>query len=286
MDPVEARTLDNYREAIERFAVGYNKSVVLSAVTVRTLSILDNSIVAVHHSLSSIVAAFEQIRATSQTTSENADRIDKAMAGILKVNDGMNRSVEERMKEVDRTLSTAKSISTLFNELHTKTESIAGVVQSIHDVSDRTNVLAINASIEAARAGAVGKGFRIIANEVRGLAIQTGEFAGQIDSTIGEFSKAVARIGDAMRDFSGLLALFRSSFQQDLESFHGNAQDINEAGQRLSQISDTIKEETQALSEGLDSLEKISTNMSDTQAVFGALSTSYEFLDGLLAKKS
>lgn len=286
MDNSDQEVLDNYREAVDRFAVGYNKSVVLSAVTDRTLKILDSSIAGVHDSLSSVVAAFEEIRATSQSTAENAERIDTTMEGILALNNGMNESVSKRMEEVDRALAGAKSIAALFDELAGKAESIAGVSLSIRDVSDRTNILAINASIEAARAGNVGKGFRIIANEVRTLAGQTGDFAKQIESTIGEFSKSVAQIDAAMKEFSSLLAAFRGSFSEDLESFRGNARDIDGAGQLLSQISGSIKEETQALTEGLGSLETISTSMKDTQAVFGALSSSYDFLDGLLAKRS
>jgi methyl-accepting chemotaxis protein len=282
----DEQVFDNYRDALDHFTVGYNKSIVLSAVTDSTLKILDASIAGVHDSLSSVVAAFEEIRATSQSTADNAERIDTTMAGILEGNSRMNESVSKRMDEVEKTRAEAKSIAALFEALRAKADSIAGVALSIRDVSERTNVLAINASIEAARAGNVGKGFRIIANEVRTLAGQTGDFAGQIESTIGEFAKSIAQINTAMKEFSSLLELFRSSFSEDLESFHKNASDIDGAGQILTQISGSIKEETQALTDGLGSLESISTSMKDTQAVFEALSSSYDFIDGLLAKQA
>jgi methyl-accepting chemotaxis protein len=286
MDESAEKVIGNYRDAIDRFAVGYNKSVVLSAVTDRTLKILDASIEGVHSSLSNVVAAFEEIRATSQSTADNAERIDGMMAGILVKNTGMDGSVARRMDEVERASADAKAIAGLFGELRAKAESIAGVALSIRDVSDRTNVLAINASIESARAGAVGKGFRIIANEVRNLAGQTGDFAKQIEATIGEFGRAVAQIDSAMAEFTALLERFRSSFSDVLSNFQENAGRIDGASHLLSQISGSIKEETLALTEGLDSLEGISTSMRDTQAVFGALSASYVFLDGLLAKGS
>ena len=286
MDESTETVIGNYRDALDRFAVGYNKSVVLSSVTDRTLKILDSSIEGVHSSLSSVVTAFEEIRATSQSTAENAERIDGMMSGILVKNTGMDGSVALRMEEVERASADAKSIASLFEDLRKKAESIEGVALSIRDVSDRTNILAINASIESARAGAVGKGFRIIANEVRTLAGQTGDFARQIEDTIGEFGRSVTRIDSAMKEFTGLLERFRSSFSDVLSNFQDNGRDIDGASQLLSEISGSIKEETLALTEGLDSLETISTSMKDTQAVFGALSSSYSFLDGLLAKPS
>jgi methyl-accepting chemotaxis protein len=255
--------IGNYRHAIDRFAVGYNKSVVLGAVTDRTLKILDSSIEGVHSSLSSVVTA-----------------------GILAKNAVMDGSVAGRMEDVERASKDAKAIASLFEDLRKKAESIEGVALSIRDVSDRTNILAINASIEAARAGAVGRGFRIIANEVRALAGQTGDFAKQIEDTIGDFGRSVTRIDAAMGEFTSLLERFRSSFSDVLSNFRESAGDIDGASQLLSQISGSIKEETFALTEGLDSLETISTSMKDTQAVFGALSSSYGFLDGLLTRRS
>jgi methyl-accepting chemotaxis protein len=278
--------IGNYRHAIDRFAVGYNKSVVLGAVTDRTLKILDSSIEGVHSSLSSVVTAFEEIRATSQSTADNAERIDGMMSGILAKNAVMDGSVAGRMEDVERASKDAKAIASLFEDLRKKAESIEGVALSIRDVSDRTNILAINASIEAARAGAVGRGFRIIANEVRALAGQTGDFAKQIEDTIGDFGRSVTRIDAAMGEFTSLLERFRSSFSDVLSNFRESAGDIDGASQLLSQISGSIKEETFALTEGLDSLETISTSMKDTQAVFGALSSSYGFLDGLLTRRS
>jgi methyl-accepting chemotaxis protein len=286
MDESIEETLGNYRDAIDRFTVGYNKSVVLSTVTNQTLKILDASIESVHSSLSTVVSAFEEIRATSQSTADNTERIDGMMSGILVKNAGMDGSVGQRMEEVDRAAGEAKAIAKLFDELRSKAESIAGVALSIRDVSDRTNILAINASIESARAGTVGRGFRIIANEVRNLAGQTGDFAKQIEGTIGEFSRAVGQIDSAMKDFTALLDRFRASFSDILTNFQENAKGIDGASQLLSQISGSIKEETLALTEGLGSLEAISTGMKDTQAVFGALSSSYGFLDGLLTRRS
>ncbi len=278
--------VDNYRVAVERFTVGYNKSVVLSTVTNRSLELLENSIEGIESSFDSIVAAFEEIRATSQSTSANAESIDSQMTEILVKNASMDTGVGKRMEEVEHAAEDARRIGSLFKDLQDKTSKITEVTGSIRDVSDRPNVLAINASIEAARAGSVGKGFRIIANEVRTLAGQTGDFAKQIESTIGEFKGSVQAIDERMHGFLDLLERFRVSFAEVLANFQENAESIEKVGHFLSEISGSIKEESQALTEGLGSLESISMGMKDTHAVFHSLAASHSFLDGLLARRS
>lgn len=277
--------LENYQEAIDRLAAGYNKSVVLDAVTNHSLEILATSVEGMEASLSSIVTAFEEIRATSQSTAGNAERIDSMMGDILSQNSRTDGDVSARVEEVEEATKGARKIAGLFGELRQKTQRIEEVTLSIRDVSERTSILAINASIEAARAGSVGKGFRIIANEVRNLSTKTGEFAEQIEGTTSEFRSTVAAIDGQMKEFLALLEKFRASFAEVLVNFKDNASKVDEAGRFLSEISGSIREETLALTDGLDSLEGISVSMKDTRAVFGAISKSHAFLDELLGVK-
>ncbi len=277
--------LGNYQEAIDRLAAGFNKSIVLDAVTNHSLEILAVSVEGMEASLSSIVTAFEEIRATSQSTAGNAERIDVMMGDILSQNSKTDGDVSARVEEVEEATQGARRIAGLFGELRQKTQRIEEVTLSIRDVSERTSILAINASIEAARAGSVGKGFRIIANEVRNLSTKTGEFAEQIEGTTSEFRSTVAAIDAQMKEFLALLERFRASFAEVLVNFKDNASKVDEAGRFLSEISGSIREETLALTDGLDSLEGISVSMKDTRAVFGAISRSHAFLDELLGVK-
>lgn len=275
----------NQSQAIGRFVTGYNKSVVMRSVTGHSLDIIGFNLDRIGESLSSVVSAFEEIRATSQTTSGNADRIDAMMDGVLTQNAKTGDGIVERMAEVEKASASAGRLSGLFASLSEKARSIESVTGSIRDVSDRTNILAINASIEAARAGAVGKGFRIIANEVRALAGQTGDFAATIESTIGEFSAALAQIMREVEGFTAMMASFRESFGAIQTGYKANAVSVDEAGKFLNQISGSIREETQALTEGLASLESISTALKDTQVVHGALMRMNHFLDSILEKE-
>ena len=276
----------NYEDAIAKFVVGYNKSIILNSVTLHSLEILDDSMEQVEKGLNTIVSAFEEMRAGSASTSENTGRIDTMMGGILAKNASMDKDIATRVTEIEKASSNARSIAELFEELKKKTESVAGITGSIQDVSDRTGILAINASIEAARAGNVGKGFRIIANEVRNLANQTGEFAKQIETNIGDFQLTVKRINSQMNEFTEMFSRFRTSFGAVLTNFNENARTIDDAGKSLSEITGSIREEAQALSDGLVSLEQVDTSMRDTHAILDVIHSSHVFLDKLLAQGS
>jgi len=271
-----------FRTAIGRFVTGYHKSIVMNSVDSHSLEIMDYNLGVIDASLSSIVAAFEEIRATSQSTSQNTERIDTMMGEVLHTNESMGVEIEESVRDIDNAVSDASKISSLFTELKAKTESIQNITGAIQDVSDRTNILAINASIEAARAGEVGKGFRIIANEVRALANQTGEFAKQIEQNTGTFQDTVTEISKKLDGFLLLIDRFKGSFGEVLANFKENAGALHEAGEFLSQITGSIKEETQALTDGLASLSSISGSVKDTHAVFTALGKVHAYLDNLL----
>lgn len=277
-------TSKNYEDALARFSIGYNKSVILNSVTSHSLDILDEAMERVANELNTIVSAFEEMRATSQSTSENAGRIDSMMGSILAKNGSMDLDIAARVADIERAASDAKAIGTLFGELKDKTESVAGITGSIQDVSDRTGILAINASIEAARAGTVGRGFRIIANEVRTLATQTGDFAKQIESSVAEFQTTVDSISAKMDEFNALFSRFKTSFSQVLANFSENANTIDDAGKSLSGITASIREEAAALNDGLSSLESINASMRDTHAILGVIQSSHVFLDKLLEK--
>ncbi len=284
MNELEA-IFENESLAIKRFVKGYNKSVVLNAVTIHSLDIISHNLNGIGSNLSSIVAAFEEIRATSETTSGNSDRIDQMMDGILTKNAVTGEGINQRVTDVDKAAESAARLASLFTDLTEQARSIVSVTGAIQDVSDRTNILAINASIEAARAGNVGKGFRIIANEVRTLAGQTGDFAKTIETTIDDFQSVVGEITMELQGFTSMLATFRESFREILMGFQDNARSVDETGQFLNQISGSIREETVALTEGLASLESISTSLKDTQVVFGALLKTYGTLDSILDKE-
>jgi len=276
--------IKNYEDAIGELAVGYNKSVTLTSVTMSSLRILDEAMEQVQNGLNTIVSAFEEMQAGSASTSANTNRIDSMMDTILSENDRMRQEISSRVSEIKSTSQNASTLSEMFKELEEQTKKVTSITGAIQDVADKTNVLAINASIEAAHAGSFGAGFRIIADEVRKLATQTGTFARQITDSIDNFKATVDKINTEMNGFTVLLSRFNTSFGAILSNFNDNAKVIDQSGKSLSEITVSIREEAQALSEGLVSLERVNSSMKDTHTILGVIESSHEFLNDLLTK--
>ncbi len=276
----------NFADTISKFTVGYNKGVVLSTVTARSMDLIEQNLHYIRESLETVVTAFEEIRATSESTTKNSEQISGVMDAIERQSGAMDAGISRRMEEIQTASHNAREIDTMFQDFAEKSKSIRSITGQIQDVSDRTNILAINASIEAARAGEVGKGFRIIANEVRNLATQTGDFAQEIDTTISEFGKAITAVTEKMKEFLNLIENFKHDFEEIQNTFESNNRSVTETGQNLAMISGAIKEQNEALTDGLASLESIFSASRDSEAVVSALLQSHNALDTLLNRKS
>lgn len=277
---------ENFKRTISKFSIGYNKGIVLSSVTGTSMEIINRNIELIKSALETVVTAFEEIRATSESTSENTIQVDKRMEEVLSKNTAMSSGLTERVTEIQKASKNAQNIENLFQDLITKSQSIHGITGKIHDVSERTNILAINASIEAARAGTVGKGFRIIANEVRKLAGQTNDFATDISSTINDFSDVVNLINKQMTAFLTLLNNFRKDLEIVGNTVVENSKAVEATGHSLSQISGAISEQTEALNDGLKSLENVFSFLKDSHSISQALITTHESLDTLLNREA
>lgn len=135
--------------------------------------------------VNSMVDSFRNIMSSTDTavrSLENASR--KADEGERRVTDVI--SANERVNEL------AGKMHQSMNELNGQTESISRILDTITDIADQTNLLALNAAIEAARAGEAGKGFAVVADEVRKLAEKTMQATKSVGQAIQDIQRGAA----------------------------------------------------------------------------------------------
>lgn len=193
--------------------------------------------------------------------------------------DALGTVVNQDMAEVSRlTQQTHLAFGHHVSSLRAGLETILQISQQIKDLSEKINVLSINASVEAARAGTAGRGFKVIAAEVKTLARETTGFLGQIETTVATSRRLFEGIGGDLqaksRGVSTLLARqeasftsFRRAFSQQRLEFEGLYQAIVAFTDRLdgqvSQISPVVQLHDIAVQE-LENLMLVSTDAWET----------------------
>lgn len=132
---------------------------------------------------------------------ESAKNVNIASETTKKASDSAKHGaekIEETKKGINRIVVSAQETANIITSLAKKTEQIGEITQVIDDIADQTNLLALNAAIEAARAGEQGRGFAVVADEVRKLAERTTKATKEIADTIKAIQKEAKNADDSM----------------------------------------------------------------------------------------
>ncbi|MGU5680020.1 methyl-accepting chemotaxis protein [Aeromonas allosaccharophila] len=181
----------------------------------------------------SIEQAGSQLHQVGEQTLQSATRAQEATHAIHTV----EQVIEEQaagVKRVSRTISDLTGLS----------QQIAGLAGAIHGIAEQTNLLALNAAIEAARAGEQGRGFAVVADEVRLLATRTGSATTEINTIIGKIQDVSLRAASEMDTELTRVEQAVAHAMTARQSVARIAQSCEEINQRIAQVDQLMGDET------------------------------------------
>ncbi len=216
--------------------------------------------------LANTAATIEQVTVSINQIAEHVGETEALVAqsrqGSVSSQDGM-QAVAQEMQAVVGAIS---ALQTVMTGLSSKSEAIRGIVNTIHDIADQTNLLALNAAIEAARAGEQGRGFAVVADEVRKLAERTSaatvQIANIMDQVIDQTGDAVEHVGATQQRVSHSMTHTEDAALR-VAAVRERADDI---AQRMAHIKLATAEQGSATHDMARSAERVNVKTQQTDA--------------------
>ncbi len=213
-----------------------------------------------------------QVAAASEEASSNMQSVAAATEELSMSVDEIGRQVRESNRIAESAVKQAHQTDERIGKLSRAAQQIGDVVKLITAIAEQTNLLALNATIEAARAGEAGRGFAVVASEVKSLASQTAKATDEISSHIlgmqgatKESVAAIKEIGATITQISDIASTIASAVEQQssatqeiANNVQGVAQGAGEVASNISRVNSGAAETGAASAEVLDSAQSLS----------------------------